>query len=177
MPPAFNLEPGSNSSVQSNKLKFTDGRFSTSADCSIFYQCVALIPFATKLLSHQDTHTYRLSNLLKISAAPFRFDRQQQRSEIMKHSLHPVKQFRKVFTTTRNFCYPHRRKTRRCRRGAHYIDTKLNVKRFFETLYIHRQMGNELRIWKDRIQPRHRSRPSPILPRAIVQNNQLPIHA
>jgi len=50
-----------------------------------------------KLLSHQDTHTYRLSNLLKISAAPFRLIRQQQRSEIMKHSLHPVKQFRKVF--------------------------------------------------------------------------------
>jgi hypothetical protein len=50
-----------------------------------------------KLLSHQDTHTYRLSNLLKISAAPFRLIRQQQRSEIMKHSPHPVKQFRKVF--------------------------------------------------------------------------------
>jgi len=51
-----------------------------------------------KLLSHQDTHTYRLSNLLKISAAPFRLIRQQQRSEIMKHSLHLVKLFRKVFS-------------------------------------------------------------------------------
>ena len=58
---------------------------------------IALILCVTEATSHQDTHTYRLSNLLKISAAPFRLIRQQQRSEIMKHSLHPVKQFRKVF--------------------------------------------------------------------------------
>jgi hypothetical protein len=36
--------------------------------------------------------------LLKISTAPFRLIRQQQRSEIMKHSQLPVKLFRKVFS-------------------------------------------------------------------------------
>jgi hypothetical protein len=31
---------------------------------------IALIPFATKVALHQGTHTYRLSKLLKINAAP-----------------------------------------------------------------------------------------------------------
>ena len=58
---------------------------------------IALILCVTEVTSHQDTHTYRLSNLLKISAAPFRQIRQQQRSEIMKHIPHPVKHFSNYF--------------------------------------------------------------------------------
>ena len=50
---------------------------------------------------HQNTHTYRLSNLLKISTTFFpprrRFLRQQQRSEIMNHHLTPVKHVSNLF--------------------------------------------------------------------------------
>jgi DNA-directed RNA polymerase specialized sigma subunit len=54
---------------------------------------IALILCVTEVTSHQDTHTYRLSKFLKISAAPSRLIRQQQRSEIMKRYLHLVKHF------------------------------------------------------------------------------------
>jgi len=82
-----------------------------------------------KLLSHQDTHTYRLSNLLKISAAPFRLIRQQQRSEIMKHFPTPVKLFVNLFFNQLTSCLTSctAENTRRCRRGAHYIDSKTTV--------------------------------------------------
>jgi len=75
-------------------------------------------------LLHQDTHTYRLSNLLKISAAPFRLIRQQQRSEIMKHFPTPVKLFVNLFFNIFTSCLTPNtaEKARRCRRGAHYID-------------------------------------------------------
>jgi hypothetical protein len=55
----------------------------------------ALIPFATEVLSHQDTHTYRLSNLLKICAAPFDSSAAEKRDyEALPTSRQA---FRKVF--------------------------------------------------------------------------------
>ncbi|MFN4324893.1 MAG: hypothetical protein ACK4FP_03275, partial [Azonexus sp.] len=107
---------------------------------------------ATKVASHQDTHTYRLSNLLKISAAPFRSIRQQQRSEIMKHSQLLVKQFRKIFFNISKLPDPSAPlKNRRRRRGAHYRPYPDVVNR-------------RLRIFKWRQECRGQRRITPILP-------------
>ena len=69
----------------------------TSMDLSI--RVIALILCVTEVTSHQGTHTYRLSKLLKnhFSAAPFRLIRQQQRGEIMKNFLKTVKLFSQDF--------------------------------------------------------------------------------
>jgi hypothetical protein len=85
---------------------------------------IALILCVTEVTSHQDTHTYRLSKFLKISAAPFRLIRQQQRNEIMKNFLTSVKRFSTLFSSTplHFLSPPTAGNTRRCRRGAHYID-------------------------------------------------------
>ncbi|MGB4912104.1 MAG: hypothetical protein WBO95_08225, partial [Candidatus Dechloromonas phosphoritropha] len=62
---------------------------STSMDLSI--RVIALIRFATRVASHQDTHTYRLSKFLKINIAPPKKRRQQQRSGIIQYPQQNVK--------------------------------------------------------------------------------------
>ena len=87
MPPAFNLSQDQTLQFNPTNSQFTDGRFLYLDNFLPIRRVIALILFATRVASHQSTHTYRLFNLLKSSAAPslLPFRRQQQRSEIMKH--------------------------------------------------------------------------------------------
>jgi hypothetical protein len=84
---------------------------------------IASILCVTEVTSHQDTHTYRLSKLLKnhFPTAPSRLIRQQQRGEIMKNLLQTVKHFHLTFSLSSSPATAG--KPRRCRRGAHYIET------------------------------------------------------
>ncbi|MGB2903286.1 MAG: hypothetical protein WBB96_07665 [Candidatus Dechloromonas phosphoritropha] len=43
---------------------------------------IALIRFATRVASHQDTHTYRLSKFLKINTAPPKKDVSSKEAEL-----------------------------------------------------------------------------------------------
>jgi hypothetical protein len=108
---------------------------------------IALILCVTKVTSHQGTHTYRLSKLLKnhFPAAPSRYIRQQQRGKIMKNLLQTVKHFRLTFLSS---LFPrNRRKTpplqKRC---ALYRDLKRRQPTFSNLIeQIHQPANSALR--------------------------------
>ena len=81
---------------------------------------IAFNTCATKVASHQGTHTYRLSKFLKINTASPKKRRQQQRSGIIQYPQKTVKKKNKSMTAIPSHAagigLGHRR------RGAHYID-------------------------------------------------------
>jgi hypothetical protein len=93
-----------------------------------------LILFATEVASHQGTHTYRLFKLLKITRCAVSLN--SSAAEKRDYEALPTSR-QALFRSTPSlyFLSPTAGKPRRCRRGAHYIDTNQTVNCYFENTF------------------------------------------